>query len=97
MRVIVWNIGLCPLCPANIMCAVRVSAGYKPRWAHRLKVYVPNAQYLAQSVRRVNTETREYRCMPRNGIEIPRPHPFSALNDKSGNVGHIETKWLVGF
>ena len=33
----------------------------------------------------------------RNGIKIPRPLELSALNDKSGNVGDIETKWLVGF
>jgi hypothetical protein len=36
-----WNIGLCPVRPADMFSALRFS-GLQTRWAHRLQVCVPN-------------------------------------------------------
>ena len=36
-----WNIGLWPVCPAEMFSAAFPISGLQTRWAHRLEVYVP--------------------------------------------------------
>ena len=67
------NIGLWPVCPADILSAVSQRfSGVQLRWAHRLKVYVP--AFAAE--RSVNVSSKS---------QVPIPSQFqSAKSQKSG-------------